>query len=136
MYTGEIATPEAGRATDNRPLTLTCRHCGGGIMLLDQGWTHVNDQATVTTGWLCPAPHMYLAEPVPADEAPAGAVDAGTQRPAPSDPVPDRPVPAGNLAAARAGTEPAHRAAEPADANPAPADQPADANGERHAANA
>lgn len=41
---------------------LRCRNCGEPIVDTDVGWTHVGS-ARVRFGWLCPAPHMTLADP-------------------------------------------------------------------------
>lgn len=52
--TGPLGTP------------YTCRHCGGPISpddLVPDGFRHPDRRGT-GTGWLCPPPHMTLAQPV------------------------------------------------------------------------
>jgi len=42
---------------------LPCRTCGGRIINTILGWIHLEEHDITATGWLCPQPHMHLAEP-------------------------------------------------------------------------
>jgi hypothetical protein len=50
--------PEPGATAEQQQ----CRHCRCGIVHTDVGWTHV-DRSGHLAGWICPLPHMTLAEP-------------------------------------------------------------------------
>jgi hypothetical protein len=41
---------------------VPCRWCSLPIVFTEAGWTHL-DQYHRLAGWLCPLPHMHLAEP-------------------------------------------------------------------------
>ncbi|MGH3655891.1 MAG: hypothetical protein ACRDUA_04460 [Micromonosporaceae bacterium] len=41
-----------------------CAECGGKVVSTDVGWTHV-DRYGGYQGWLCPEPHVGIADPVP-----------------------------------------------------------------------
>ncbi|MGH3735680.1 MAG: hypothetical protein ACRDT6_08665 [Micromonosporaceae bacterium] len=42
---------------------VPCGTCGGPIVNSVLGWLHVTEHGVPATGWLCPVPHMHLAEP-------------------------------------------------------------------------
>lgn len=52
---------------------VACGTCGGPIVNSVLGWLHVTEHGVPATGWLCPLPHMHLAEPdfLAAPDAPA-----------------------------------------------------------------
>lgn len=41
---------------------VPCAWCGGPIVNTPIGWLHL-DQYRALDGWLCPEPHMHIAEP-------------------------------------------------------------------------
>lgn len=44
---------------------VPCGTCGLSILLTEAGWTHLTVHGVPETGWLCPLPHMHLAQPKP-----------------------------------------------------------------------
>lgn len=42
---------------------VPCAGCGGPITETDLGWMHLDGRGTPAPGWLCPPPHMRLAQP-------------------------------------------------------------------------
>ncbi len=49
---------DQGQSADS----AACRVCGNQVVATDVGWTHV-DRRGGYAGWVCPMPHMGLAEP-------------------------------------------------------------------------
>lgn len=41
---------------------MPCRWCSLPIVFTEAGWTHLDEYHRLA-GWLCPLPHMHLAEP-------------------------------------------------------------------------
>lgn len=70
---------------------VPCAWCGGPIVNTPLGWMHL-DQYRALVGWLCPEPHMRLAEPRTGaaverhEPAPPPATSSPRPRPTPIPP--------------------------------------------------